>query len=326
MYRKKRQFDQFGIEILGTKNLAADVEIIWIMGETLEALGIPRSSIIARVSNIQILLQLFNDSKVVCPDDIKIKEAMDEMAECRAKGKDDCIKQYEAKFWTIVNKYDLTDTTRRAWKAMLHHDTETVDDSLRSKFPSVYQVLFDELELIASSLNQHNLHVIVDLCVVRSHEYYTHFSFEIDVAINDKLYLEIAGGGRYNKLVGHFVNGNSSLNVIPSTGYAFGMQRLISMLDDIGIFLNPKGRYIQPQKLVPLTSATAGSVLIPNNTRINEVEAYLDAQMWLSQKRKQSSDMENVDIYVGDKTCNTKQDQIQLYQKMRNISKVVMIP
>jgi len=72
--RKKRQF---GIEILGTKNLAAYIEIVWIMGETLEALGISKSSIVARVSNIQILLQLFDNSKMTQHVDVKIKEAME---------------------------------------------------------------------------------------------------------------------------------------------------------------------------------------------------------------------------------------------------------
>ena len=68
------------------------------MGETLEALEIPKSSIVAQVSNIQILLQLFDDSKMTHTDDVKIKEAMNKMAECQAKGVDDCIKLNEGNF------------------------------------------------------------------------------------------------------------------------------------------------------------------------------------------------------------------------------------
>lgn len=331
-HRKKRQFDQFGIEILGTRNLGADVEIIWLMGEMLEALGIPKSNMIVRVSNIQILLHLFNDSGIDHPDDIRIKEAMDEMAECRAKGTHDCVEKNKARFWKVLNNYHLTDEMKLAWRAMLHHDSVTVNSDLRANFPARYKSLFDELELIATQLNHHHLNVVADLCVVRSHEYYTNFSFEIDVKIRQNLYLEIAGGGRYNKLVGHFIDSEKKdsidrphIDIVPSTGFAFGMQRLIGMLEDVGVFHD---KLLLQQPNLPLSDSSADVLLIPNTTRTNEVEAYLQTQSWLHNNSNFKVDKQRFDIYLGDSIWNepTAGDPVSLYQQKRKIINAVKMP
>ncbi|WP_157849797.1 phosphotransferase family protein [Streptomyces novaecaesareae] len=48
-----------------------------------------------------------------------------------------------------------------------------------------------------TSLLDVGIHTVIDLGVVRSHEYYTGVSFEVDVQLPDgRLYAEIAGGGR----------------------------------------------------------------------------------------------------------------------------------
>ena len=327
--RKKRQFDQFGIEILGTRNLGADVEIIWIMGDMLEALGIQKSNMIVRVSNIQILIHLLNDSGIIHPDDIKIKEAMDEMAECRAKGEFDCVKNNRARFWNVLNYYDLSIAMKTAWTAMLQHDSGVVNQELRSKFPESYKSLFDELELISTQLVKYNLNVIADLCVVRSHEYYTHFSFEIDVKIGEKLYLEIAGGGRYNKLVGHFIDSKNiqsnrqNIDIVPSTGFAFGMQRVIAMLEELGMFHD---QVLQPQLHLPLSESSADILLVPNITKSNEVESYLATHKWLSEQT--NIGRERFDIYLGDSEWikPVTNDPIQLYQHYKKIRKLVKLP
>lgn len=332
--RKKRQFDQFGIEILGTQNLGADVEIIWLMGEMMEALGISKSDMIVRVSNIQILLRLFNDSGIVHPDDIRIKEAMDEMAECRAKGQFDCVKKNKAQFFKVLNKYPLTEAMTVAWNAMLHHDSGIVDNRLRSNFPASYKLLFDELELISTQLVQHHLKVVADLCVVRSHEYYTHFSFEIDVKVKESLYLEIAGGGRYNKLVGHFItieNINADqhhINSVPSTGFAFGMQRLIAMLQDVGV-LNDES--LNQNVKLPLSESSADVLLIPNIAKSNEVESYLLTQEWIRNNTKSEMDkQQRYDIYLGDSTFmynkKSPEDLVRSYEKKRKIPRTVKMP
>ena len=323
-HRKKRQFDQFGIEILGTQNLGADVEIIWMIGEMMEALGISKSDMIVRVSNIQILLRLLNDSKIVHPDDIRIKEAMDEMAECRASGEFDCVEKNKAHFFEVLNEYPLTKVMEDAWDAMLHHDSGIVDNSLRSKFPASYEALFDELELISTQLVKHHLKVIADLCVVRSHEYYTHFSFEIDVKVEETTYLEIAGGGRYNKLVGHFITNENIkadryVNVVPSTGFAFGMQRLIAMLKDARVF-NSLNQNVK----LPLSESGADVLLIPNIAKSNEVESYLLAQEWIQNNTKSKTDNpKRYDIYLGD---HNTEDYIRSYKQKRMIPKTVRMP
>ena len=174
------------------------------------------------------------DSEINHLDTIRVKEAMDEIAECRAKKESGCVEDNERAFWNVLNKYNLNQLEITAWDAMLHHTTGEVDAKLRAEFSPYYKPLFDDLEDISLGLTRHGFEVVVDLCVVRSHEYYTHFSFEVDVVDGSRRFLEIAGGGRYNKLVGHFIkdssNHNKNITTVPSTGFAFGIQRLMVML------------------------------------------------------------------------------------------------
>ena len=298
--RKKRQFDQFGVEILGAKDLGADVEIICMLGDMLEAVGIPKTNIVVRVSNVQILIKLTSDSGINHADTIRLKEAMDEIAECRAKQAISCVAENEQTFWLVLDKYTLNQQTKKSWFAMMNHDSGKVDEKLRSEFPSHYKPLFDDLEDVSLGLERHGFAVVVDLCVVRSHEYYTHFSFEVDVIDGNRRFLEIAGGGRYDKLVGHFIRADQrtsehkNITVVPSTGFAFGIQRVIVMLEEIGAF--KEDLYKSANKLVTFSESSADVLLVPD-AKSKAVDGYLEALSWLKQQAEFSGS--RVDIYIG---------------------------
>ena len=55
-------------------------------------------------------------------------------------------------------------------------------------------------------------------------------SFEFDVVCNSHKFIEIAGGGRYDRLAGKFLGKGKTNNKVPCTGFAFGFERLVDML------------------------------------------------------------------------------------------------
>lgn len=96
----------------------------------------------------------------------------------------------------------------------------------------------DYLNAITSELQAASINIDVDLCMVRSHEYYTGFTFEIDIIGNEACHVEVAGGGRYDRLLPKFAPVGFP-QMIPSTGFAFGMERLLTALTDEGMLNRP---------------------------------------------------------------------------------------
>jgi histidyl-tRNA synthetase len=92
------------------------------------------------------------------------------------------------------------------------------------------------LEKIQDAFATCGINVDLDLCVIRSHEYYTSMSFEVDVIGSKEKFVEIAGGGRYDRLVSNFVHSNEAPTVVPCVGFAFGMERVIELLDQNGLY------------------------------------------------------------------------------------------
>ena len=82
----------------------------------------------------------------------------------------------------------------------------------------------------------------IELSLARGLDYYTGPVFEIS-AIGYEDYGSIAGGGRYDELIGLF-GGEPT----PATGVALGMERIISLLESKGVFqkisFNPKALVI----------------------------------------------------------------------------------
>lgn len=66
--------------------------------------------------------------------------------------------------------------------------------------------------------------------MVRGLGYYTGLIFEVIIKGKDKLF-SIGGGGRYDNLIGLFAG-----KQIPAVGFAFGFDRLMEAMDELGLF------------------------------------------------------------------------------------------
>ena len=147
----------------------------------------------------------------------------------------------------------------------------------------------------------------IDLGVVRSHEYYTGVSFEVDVIHDDTVYVEIAGGGRYDKLIGHFTG--TDLVAVPATGFAFGMERLTVLLAAAGAFDTPAVRTEHYRFDAP----SADQLVVPDGDP-GTVAGYLRARNAADRRRHR------VDVWVGD---TAEPGEVAAYARARGIGDVV---
>jgi len=70
-----------------------------------------------------------------------------------------------------------------------------------------------------------NVNIVFDSTLVRGMGYYTGTIFEISI---DGYNFSIAGGGRYDEMIGKF-SGNS----VPACGFSIGFERIITILKDM---------------------------------------------------------------------------------------------
>ncbi len=305
---KKRQFNQFGIEILGSKKIASDIEIIYLIKRLLEEVGVLSSQIKVRISNVGIFNKLITECKINHIDSIKLKEAMDIIAECRAGKKPERKQENMLIFKSTLKKYSLSKRQKDMWMTILNHDEGIITSKMYDIFTDDYKHLLDELTLICNELIKNDVNSTLDLCVVRSHEYYTGISFEVDVITKYSHFIEIAGGGRYDKLVGNFVSNYSELT-IPSTGFAFGLERVAEMLKTLGIFDKP----ISFQSSISFDNSSSDIILLLDDNS-NIVNQYFQAVEIIENDKKN-----RYDIYFGNKK------DVKNYQKQKGAKSIVKI-
>ncbi len=170
---KGRQFNQFGMEILGASNIISDTEILWLILNLLEQAGINKKFIIPRVSNVEIFSRLINECSIDHSDSIYIKEALDTIAECKAGKNPSRLQKSKSVIDETIAKYDITKRQKTLWKHMLLRPEPSMERELLYNFGNDYHDAIKMLFQFHKDFLEKGYNVVVDLSVVRSHEYYT---------------------------------------------------------------------------------------------------------------------------------------------------------
>lgn len=227
-----RQFNQFGVEIVGAKSYLLDVETILFAYNIIKSLGI--ENVVVKLNMLvndkqPYLNQLLNylQTKVLC---------------------DDCQRRI------VKNPLRILDCK--------------TDASKFADCPKMYYFLDQEdknyFDLITKILTKLDLSWQIDHNLVRGLDYYTSIVFEI-VSLDEKQGSQstLIGGGRYDHLVEQ-LKGPS----LPAIGFAIGMERLVialenekiklindAYIDAYVICLNDKARYFASSLLLMLRTA-----------------------------------------------------------------------
>lgn len=196
-----REFNQFGMECIGTSSPLIDAEVIALNINILKEFGIENANLI--INTIGCPKCKPNYNKV-------LKEAIGNRKEelCET-----CKRRYETNILRIL------DCKNEKCKEIM------------KDIPKFYDYVCEEckehFDKLCEELNKINQKFIIEPMLVRGLDYYTKTVFEVQTnALGSQS--AILGGGRYDNLIGLFNSGKN----IPALGSAMGLERLLIVLEN----------------------------------------------------------------------------------------------
>lgn len=212
-----RQFVQCDIDILGEPSNLAEIELILATTTTLGKLGF--SGFKVRINERRILKAMavyagFSEEEL---DTVFIiLDKMDKIGKDGVK-EDLVVNGFEQ---TKVDKYmALFDGIENAEDGIAYLG-EALGDCLEE---DVVQNLTEIKESVSATVDT-DFEIIFDPTLVRGMSYYTGTIFEIEMP---QFGSSVAGGGRYDKMVGRFTGQDT-----PACGFSIGFERIITILMD----------------------------------------------------------------------------------------------
>jgi len=204
-----RQFDQVGVEALGTDDPYLDIEVIAIAWRFYEALGLKQ---------VNLLLNSVGTTQ----DRTRYVEALREYLE---KRKDDLSS--EAQETLASNPLRVLDSKRA-------EDVEVISEA-----PSILEHLSDEsnshFDKVQEGLQKLKIPYSVTPNLVRGLDYYVQTTFEFTTKSIDAAQDAIGGGGRYDGLAAEMGAPDT-----PGVGFALGLDRTLMACEAEKTFIGPE--------------------------------------------------------------------------------------
>lgn len=198
---RQRQFHQIGVEAIGTADPRADVEVIAIATDILQALGL---------KNLHLALNSVGNSE-------------------DRQGYRQALVDYLTPYQAELDADSRDRLTRNPLRILDSKDKRTQEIALDA--PKIYEHLSPDsqkhFEQVQNLLTDLGISYELNHRLVRGLDYYTHTAFEI---ISDDLGAQatVCGGGRYDGLVQELGGPET-----PAVGWAIGLERLIILLQQL---------------------------------------------------------------------------------------------
>lgn len=209
-----REFIQCDIDIIGSESTDSEIELILTTTKALDAIGMKNYKV--KVNDRRLLRAVLASFGFAESDLDSVCITFDKMDKI---GLDGVVEELNGKGFdgkAVENFKDFLekkDFSLDSVAAML--EDKTPAESLKHIIDTV------------GELTDNAYDVVFDLSLVRGQGYYTGTVFEVE-SIDFKG--AIAGGGRYDNLIGKFLNEN-----VPAVGFSIGFERIFSILMEHGI-------------------------------------------------------------------------------------------
>ena len=192
---RMREFWQCDVDIVGTKSMLADAEMVAIASEGFKRLGI---KVVIKINNRKVLDAVMEEAKVKDAESAIL--TLDKLEKIGEKG---VLKEFKEK--GIDGKRILK--VVKAKKLQLKN-REGLDE-------------LEEMEKYLKNLNVKNYKI--DYTLARGLSYYTGTVFEV---VCKEIGSSIAGGGRYDKMIGGFIGKGE----FPAVGISFGLEPIFEVM------------------------------------------------------------------------------------------------
>ena len=229
-----RQFTQCDIDIIGDGSNLAEIELISATTEMLHRLGMGDFKV--RINDRRILKAMAMACNFPSDRFDEICIVLDKMDKIGVDGVGD-----------LLRKMELDETGIAKYCAML---AEGTDFEQCGAFAQTHtgnvldSAIAENLDTIISCVRaivDGRGTVVFDPSLVRGMGYYTGPIFEIELIDKKNYSFSIAGGGRYDEMIGKFSEGKIQA---PACGFSIGFERIVAILKDKGFKTDRKGESV----------------------------------------------------------------------------------
>lgn len=208
-----RQFVQCDIDILGSDSVNCEIELIDTTAKALINIGIRNFKI--KINDRRILKSLIYAAGFTPDDADSVCIVFDKMDKIGAEGVAAELTEKGFSPDTVKKFTDLMSITPFTLEeAEKYCEDKSPVESLRYIIETVKKLAGDSYS------------IVYDKSLVRGQGYYTGTIFEIESLDFGS---SIAGGGRYDNMIGKFLNES-----VPAVGFSIGFERIASILSDAG--------------------------------------------------------------------------------------------
>jgi histidyl-tRNA synthetase len=244
-----REFTQFDADTVGSASPSADAELLMMLSDTLEALGLSRGDYIVKLNNRKLLDGVLEAAGIALEDRVRrgiVLRAIDKLDRLGVDGVTALLgegRKDESGDFTKGAGLDQEQALRIL--AFVAPDAKNEEEHLNQigylvDKSAVGAAGLAELEAIVRLLQSCGYgpdRVMFDTGVVRGLDYYTGAVFEAQLTFpvknedgEDVVFGSVAGGGRYDDLVARFTG-----QQVPATGVSIGVSRLMAALKARGL-------------------------------------------------------------------------------------------
>lgn len=217
-----REFWQCDADIVGTKSMLADADVVSIVIESLSAINMP--NFVVHINHRKLLESFALYSGVEPERAGSVYRAIDKLSKIGGGGVVDELGKAGVAPGTAAKIVDLVSTSGPP-DVVLSAVSERLS-GIETARQAIHDLerLFDYL----AALGAPGQHYVFDLALARGLEYYTGPVFE--TTVDEPKIGSLGGAGRYDGLVGMF-----SGQDIPATGMSLGLERIIDVVDELGL-------------------------------------------------------------------------------------------
>lgn len=201
---RMREFTQFGIELIGSDDVLADLEVISLAFQTYELMGL--NGVKIKINSLGDAESRNNYREALLS---YLKPHINDLCE-------DCKERLEK------NPLRILDCKIDGDKDIIKNAPKTID-YLNEESLNRYNKLKEYLDLLEISYEE-------DVRLVRGLDYYNHIVFEVYADVPEYGDLALGGGGRYNGLM-EVLGGPK----VPAVGFAMGYDRTLFAIEASGI-------------------------------------------------------------------------------------------
>jgi len=226
-----REFTQFDADTVGSASPSADAELLMMLCDTLEALGMKRGDYAVKLNSRKLLDAAMEAAQIDPGQRGTVLRAMDKFDRLGEEGVRALLgtgRKDESGDFTKGAGLDANQTS-------LILELLTTNTSRYQGSRAIGELL--SIKKILEQTGYQDDRVKIDTGIIRGLDYYTGPVFEAQLTFpvrneegDEVVFGSVAGGGRYDNLVARFTG-----QQVPATGVSIGVSRLLSALTQRGV-------------------------------------------------------------------------------------------